>query len=174
MLNQPGREGAVLQNGRGDGRQHAGSSSQPPSRPRPRGWRRCSKARGYAPTSSDGGHKRDAGMSRKPRSGLLAAAVAVLAGCIVEALPWAASCAAAPPTAFAEYPVRPIRIIVASSPGTADDFFARALGEELASSYRQRVVIDNRAGAGGLIGNQAHVARESATDTRWVWSASRA
>lgn len=51
------------------------------------------------------------------------------------------------------YPVRPIRIIVASSPGTASDFFARSLGDELSTVYKQRVVIDNRAGAGGLIGN---------------------
>jgi tripartite-type tricarboxylate transporter receptor subunit TctC len=42
---------------------------------------------------------------------------------------------------------------VASSPGTADDFFARALASELEGFYRQRVVIDNRSGAGGLIGN---------------------
>ncbi len=54
---------------------------------------------------------------------------------------------------FADYPVRPIRIVVASSPGTADDFFARALAIELEAAYRQRVIIDNRSGAGGLIGN---------------------
>jgi tripartite-type tricarboxylate transporter receptor subunit TctC len=51
------------------------------------------------------------------------------------------------------YPVKPIRIITASSPGTAEDFFARALGEELSAFYRQRVFIENRSGAGGLIGN---------------------
>jgi len=57
------------------------------------------------------------------------------------------------PTAFADYPVKPIRIIVASSPGVADDIFARSLGDELGHLYGQRIVIDNRAGAGGLIGN---------------------
>jgi tripartite-type tricarboxylate transporter receptor subunit TctC len=51
------------------------------------------------------------------------------------------------------YPVKPLRIITASSPGTSDDYFARALGEELSAFYRQRVIIDNRSGAGGLIGN---------------------
>jgi tripartite-type tricarboxylate transporter receptor subunit TctC len=51
------------------------------------------------------------------------------------------------------YPLKPIRIITASSPGTAEDFFARALGEELSAFYRQRVFIENRSGAGGLIGN---------------------
>lgn len=62
-------------------------------------------------------------------------------------------CAANPASVFVEYPVRPIRIVVASSPGTADDFFARALGSELEAFYGQRIVIDNRSGAGGLIGN---------------------
>jgi len=61
--------------------------------------------------------------------------------------------AANPASALADYPVKPIRIVVASSPGTADDFFARALAVELESKYRQRIVIDNRSGAGGLIGN---------------------
>jgi len=56
-------------------------------------------------------------------------------------------------SALAAYPVKPIRLITASSPGTADDFFARAIGEELSALYRQRVIVDNRSGAGGLIGN---------------------
>src|SRR5512145_3304711 len=54
---------------------------------------------------------------------------------------------------LAAYPVKPIRIVVASSPGAADDFFARLIGEELERLYKQRVIIENRAGAGGLIGN---------------------
>jgi tripartite-type tricarboxylate transporter receptor subunit TctC len=74
--------------------------------------------------------------------------------CASAAFSWAAPCAASEPATFPAYPVKPIRIIVASSGGTADDFFARALGEELAAFYRQRIVIDNRAGAGGLIGNR--------------------
>lgn len=52
-----------------------------------------------------------------------------------------------------DYPQRAIRVIVAASPGSADEFFARALGEDLEAFYRQRVVIDSRPGAGGLIGN---------------------
>ena len=65
----------------------------------------------------------------------------------------AAPCGAQPSEAPAGYPVKPIRIIVANSPGTATDFFARAVGEELGAFYRQNVVIENRPGAGGLIGN---------------------
>lgn len=65
----------------------------------------------------------------------------------------AAPCIAQQSEALAAYPVKPIRIIVANSPGTATDFFARAVGEELGAFYRQNVVIENRSGAGGLIGN---------------------
>lgn len=62
-------------------------------------------------------------------------------------------CFAAVTAAHADFPQRPIRIIVAASPGSADEFFARALGEALESRYRERVLIDPRPGAGGLIGN---------------------
>lgn len=51
------------------------------------------------------------------------------------------------------YPSRSMRLIVASSAGTASDFFARVVGEELGALYRQQIVVDNRSGAGGLIGN---------------------
>jgi tripartite-type tricarboxylate transporter receptor subunit TctC len=51
------------------------------------------------------------------------------------------------------FPAKAIRIIVAGSPGSADEFFARILGEQLEAAYGERVVIDPRPGAGGLIGN---------------------
>lgn len=70
------------------------------------------------------------------------------------ALLWTAVADARESAALAPYPVKPIRVITGSSPGTSDDFFARAIGEELSALYRQRVIVDNRSGAGGLIGNQ--------------------
>jgi len=73
----------------------------------------------------------------------------------------AVSCAANSAMDLPAYPARPIRIIVADSPGGADDFFARALGEELGAFYQKRIVVENRAGAGGLIGNYM-VSRASA------------
>src|SRR4029450_7866022 len=72
---------------------------------------------------------------------------------LLVALAGAVPCIAQPSTALAAYPVRPIRIIVAASPGTASDLFARSIGEELGAFYKQRVIIENRSGAGGLIGN---------------------
>ena len=73
--------------------------------------------------------------------------------CAPAMLVAAAPCSAGKSASSDVYPVKPIRIIVASSPGTASDFFARSVGEDLGAFYQQRIVIENRSGAGGLIGN---------------------
>jgi tripartite-type tricarboxylate transporter receptor subunit TctC len=83
----------------------------------------------------------------------MAARALQVALCALAVFAGAAPCVAKQPEALAAYPVKPIRIIVANSPGTATDFFARAIGEELGAFYRQNVVIEYRSGAGGLIGN---------------------
>ncbi len=50
------------------------------------------------------------------------------------------------------YPTRPIRWIVTYPPGGPTDVVARAIGAKLTEAWGQQVVIDNRAGAGGVIG----------------------
>ncbi len=62
---------------------------------------------------------------------------------------------AAASTAFAaeSYPARPIRMVVPLPPGTASDFLARTLAQPLSEQFGQQVVVDNRPGAGGLIGS---------------------
>ncbi len=51
------------------------------------------------------------------------------------------------------YPTRPIRVIVPLPPGTATDFISRTLSVPLTDLYKQQIVVDNRPGAGGLIGS---------------------
>jgi tripartite-type tricarboxylate transporter receptor subunit TctC len=52
-------------------------------------------------------------------------------------------------------PSRPIRFIVPSTPGAGADITARLLSEHLASALGQPVIVDNKGGAGGLIGTDA-------------------
>ena len=58
------------------------------------------------------------------------------------------------PAVAQDYPNRPLRFIVAFSAGGAADLLARTLGQKLSERWNQQVVIDNRAGAGGVIGMQ--------------------
>lgn len=54
-----------------------------------------------------------------------------------------------------DYPTRPIRIIVAQAPASGPDIMARTLGQKLTESWGQQVVVENRAGANGIIGMEA-------------------
>jgi tripartite-type tricarboxylate transporter receptor subunit TctC len=49
------------------------------------------------------------------------------------------------------YPYKPIRMLVGFSPGGGTDVAARIIGKKLAEAWNQQIVIDNRAGAGGLV-----------------------
>ena len=61
----------------------------------------------------------------------------------------AAGCAVAQ-----SYPAKPIRFVVPFPPGGPADILSRTIGQILAESWGQQVVIDNRAGAGGNIGSE--------------------
>ncbi len=55
--------------------------------------------------------------------------------------------------AQANFPVRPIRLVVPSSPATGMDNMGRVVARAMSEAIRQQVVVDNRAGAGSLIGS---------------------
>jgi len=65
------------------------------------------------------------------------------------AAPWSA--------AAADFPTRPLRMIVPYAPGGNADIMARLVGQRLAENLGQQVVIDNRAGASGIIGTELAV-----------------
>jgi tripartite-type tricarboxylate transporter receptor subunit TctC len=54
-----------------------------------------------------------------------------------------------------DYPARTVRIIVPQTAGGATDTFARSIGQKLSERWKQPVVIENRAGAGGVIGTES-------------------
>lgn len=88
-------------------------------------------------------HSLDAG--RRALARALALAIAGVA---------AGGAALAPVTALAQgYPSRPVKMIVPFGPGTTTDIISRVVGEGLAKSLGQTVVIENRSGAGGSIGS---------------------
>src|SRR5688572_14326690 len=61
------------------------------------------------------------------------------------------SFSSAAPAAEPGFPSRPIRLLVGFSPGGGTDIAVRIIGKKLSEIWGQQVVVDNRAGAGGLV-----------------------
>lgn len=79
-----------------------------------------------------------------PRAAQFRNVVCLLAGAMAAALPLAG--------VAQDYPIRPVRVIVGFSPGGAPDLIARQIAEPLSARLGQTFVVDNRAGANGVIG----------------------
>jgi tripartite-type tricarboxylate transporter receptor subunit TctC len=59
------------------------------------------------------------------------------------------------PSGAADYPTRPIRLLVGASPGGTTDTMARAIAEPLSTAFGQPVLVENRPGAGGNLAAEA-------------------
>ncbi|HEY6620171.1 MAG TPA: tripartite tricarboxylate transporter substrate-binding protein, partial [Steroidobacteraceae bacterium] len=72
----------------------------------------------------------------------------------------AIACAAAPAARAADYPSRPIHLVISYQPGGIVDFAGRVLAQQLGAVLGQTIVVDNRPGAGGIVGvdSVAHAA----------------
>src|SRR5690606_14432420 len=68
--------------------------------------------------------------------------------------------AVATPSMAQQFPERPITLVAPFSPGGALDLIARALAQKMNEDFGQSVIVDNRAGAAGIIGSQ-YVARSA-------------
>ena len=71
----------------------------------------------------------------------------LLYGVLLAGLPFAA-------LAQGNYPTKPVRLIVAFPPAGSTDIIARLVGQKLSGRLGQQVIIDNRGGAGGMIGTE--------------------
>ena len=81
---------------------------------------------------------------------LLALCGAVLAGGYSQAMAQAASTGSGQ-----AFPTKPIRIVVPFPAGGNADIFARVFAQKLGDAWKQTLVVDNRAGAAGIIGTQS-------------------
>jgi tripartite-type tricarboxylate transporter receptor subunit TctC len=66
------------------------------------------------------------------------------------------------PVAADNYPARPVRFLVPSPPGGSPDILARVISSRLSEQFNQQFVVDNRAGASGIVG--VELAKRAAPD----------
>ena len=78
----------------------------------------------------------------------------IFAGILASAQIAALVSALPKPAAAEDYPVRPITLIVPYPPGGGVDLMGRLAGQKLSAALGQQVVIENRPGAGGMIGTR--------------------
>ena len=88
-----------------------------------------------------------------------------VAACV---LAWSAAQAQAP-SAARDFPNKPIKVVVPSPPGGPPDLILRAILPKLSATLGQPLIVENRAGAGGMVGT-AHVAKLPPDGYTWLFT----
>src|SRR4051812_2728733 len=86
--------------------------------------------------------------SGRPAVGLRRVGGIALLACLSSGAP------AQPASDARHYPTRPVRVIVPNPAGGPTDFTARAIAQRMTEAWGQQIIIDNRAGAGGIIAHE--------------------
>ncbi len=100
-------------------------------------------------------------------NGMNSRARSALAGCLLIVAAFAA-----PPARAAEYPTRPIKLVVPYAAGGPTDVLGRLVGEFLGRDLKQPVIVENKAGAQGAIGAEIVARSEPDGYTLFVTAAS--
>ena len=79
---------------------------------------------------------------------------------LTAALTTALVCLASAPTQAQNWPNKPVRIIAPFAPGGAADTLGRLIAEQLTVAFKQQFFVENRGGAGGIVGAAAGAAAE--------------
>jgi tripartite-type tricarboxylate transporter receptor subunit TctC len=80
---------------------------------------------------------------------------------IAAAFMWHTAAVQCAPVAT-DYPTRPIRLVITYPPGGNTDLVGRAVAQKLTEAWSQQVIVDNRGGAGGVLGTV--IAKQAAAD----------
>ncbi len=70
------------------------------------------------------------------------------------------------------FPVKPLRLVVPNAPGSSNDVLSRIVANRLSETFGQQILVDNRAGAGGVLG--VEIAARAAPDGYTLMAASSA
>ena len=71
----------------------------------------------------------------------------------IAQLPLLVACTMPASALAQEWPVKPVRIVVPHAPGGVTDMLARLVADRLSGGLKHSFVVENRAGAGGLVGS---------------------
>jgi tripartite-type tricarboxylate transporter receptor subunit TctC len=99
--------------------------------------------------------RKDQDLDTNRRCGLFNREGTVRKSCRLNDCSWHFLVVAAPPARAQDYPTRPITIVVPFTPGGTTDILAHMIGQRLGARLGQSFLIENKPGAGSVIGANA-------------------